>query len=81
MILLDTNVISEMMKSSPDTHAARVYGKILAKRKAIGRPLSVIDAQIAAVARSHGLALAMRNTSDFTDGDVTLINPFSGDGV
>jgi hypothetical protein len=137
MILLDTNVISEMMKQSPsakvmawidqqevmlvyistitvaelsygihalpkgkrrnliedafnktigeafkhrllsfDDVAAHIYGKIMGRRKALGRPLSILDGQIAAIALAHGAAIATRNTCDFTDCDLDLINPF-----
>lgn len=140
MILLDTNVMSELMKAKPDTaverwfllnedecalasvaigelaygvakledgarksrlaeqvaewrfhfagrsHAftmttAPIYGDLLAKARRGGRPMSVPDAQIAAIATEHGCALATRNLSDFTTVDLTLINPWQGDAV
>jgi len=40
-----------------DTHAAEEYGRIRAELKAKGRPIPSTDAQIAAVARSHGLTV------------------------
>jgi predicted nucleic acid-binding protein len=45
-------------------------------RKELGRPMSVPDGQIAAIARSSGLSIATRNTSDFEECGVDLINPF-----
>ena len=59
-----------------DWDAARMFAKIAAARHAQGRPIAEFDAQIAAVARSHGAALATRNTSDFEGCGVRLINPW-----
>lgn len=39
--------------------------------------MSVPDAQIAATAVSAGLALATRNTRDFGDIDLQLVDPFT----
>lgn len=137
MILLDTNIISEMMKQSPtpkviawmnaqeimqlvvstvtiaeiayglnalpqgnrrrsletafnqaiceafqhrilafDEPAAYLYGKIMGKRKLLGRPMSVPDGQIAAIALANSAAVATRNTGDFIECELNLINPF-----
>ena len=137
MILLDTNIISEMMKNTPDANviqwldtqevtelfitsitiaelsyginslpvgnrkqsletaftntvkeafkhrilffsdsAALFYGKIMSHRKKLGRPLSILDGQIAAIALSQTATLATRNIRDFSDCDLDLINPF-----
>ena len=59
-----------------DEAAARTYGEVMGLRKEIGRPMSVPDGQIAAIARSHGLKVATRNTSDFEHCGVELIDPF-----
>jgi predicted nucleic acid-binding protein len=53
-----------------------MFAQIAAARRALGRPIAEFDAQIAAVARSHGAALATRNTSDFEGCGVRLINPW-----
>ena len=60
-----------------DEAAARVYGPIRAHRKEMGRPMSTFDGQIAAIARVNHLALATRNTKDFEDCGLELINPFT----
>jgi predicted nucleic acid-binding protein len=136
VILLDTNVVSELMKSTPDravmvwmdavpgataflsavtqaeilygvalvpkgkrreglTHAAHTVletyfrGRILpfdsdaaealaAARREAGRPISQSDAQIAAIARSRGAALATRNVPDFQGCGIEIINPWTG---
>jgi predicted nucleic acid-binding protein len=59
-----------------DEAAARLYGEIMGLRKELGRPMSVPDGQIAAIARCHGLSVATRNTRGFEDCGVDLLNPF-----
>lgn len=59
-----------------DEAAARSYGEVMSLRKEIGRPMSVPDGQIVAIARSNGFMVATRNTSDFEDCGVDLIDPF-----
>lgn len=137
MIVLDTNIISEMMKKSPhhavvrwidqqdpmllfvttitiaeisygihalpngkrrvdienaftktmqegfkhrilsfDERAAHQYGLLMAHRKERGRPLSILDGQIAAIASVQSATVATRNMSDFSDCDLDLVNPF-----
>ena len=137
MIILDTNIISEMMKKSPnlnviswmdkqdatqlyitsvsiaeiayginvlpegnrrplledsfykaleaafkhrvlsfDEAAAHLYGKMMGHRKLLGRPLSMPDGQIAAIALMNNFSIATRNIKDFVDCEVSLINPF-----
>ncbi len=59
-----------------DEAAARSYGEVMGHRKELGRPMSVPDGQIAAIARSKRFMVATRNTNDFEDCGVELINPF-----
>ncbi|RWX50726.1 hypothetical protein VU01_12733 [Candidatus Electrothrix marina] len=59
-----------------DESAARAYAEIMGVCKEKGRPMSIPDGQIAAVARSNHLALATRNIRDFVNCEVELINPF-----
>lgn len=56
--------------------AAHLYGKIMSRRKEMGRPLSILDGQIAAIARAHNLTIATRNIRDFVECELELINPF-----
>ncbi len=138
MILLDTNVVSEFMKTSPDARvmawvntrakidfhlcapvvaeirygvaqipdgkrkdnllvacerleaetfaerilafdrrAAHGYGELGAMRRKAGKPISVMDAMIAAIALAHAMTLATRNLSDFEGLGVPLVDPFS----
>ncbi len=137
MIILDTNIISEMMKPSPkksvldwlndqesaslylttisvgeigygiralpagrrrqllsesfeallvaafenrilgfDETAARQYGETMSNHKEMGRPLSCLDGQIIAIARTNACAIATRNVRDFECCGLTIINPF-----
>lgn len=59
-----------------DEEAARAFPKIAASRRAQGRPITELDAQIAAIARSRGAILATRNTADFEGCGVRLVNPW-----
>ena len=59
-----------------DRAAALDYGEIMASRRQTGRPMNVVDGQIAAVARARGCALATRNITDFEDCGLELINPW-----
>jgi toxin FitB len=60
-----------------DLSAALQYGLVMSERRAKGRPLGVVDGQIAAVARSRGAAIATRNVRDFDGCGVKLVDPFA----
>jgi predicted nucleic acid-binding protein len=60
-----------------DSPAAVAFAEIAADRRQAGRPISQADAQIAAIARSRGAALATRNVPDFEGCGVEIINPWS----
>jgi hypothetical protein len=60
-----------------DGDAAHHFAEIAAGRRQAGRPISQIDAQIAAIARSRGANLATRNVGDFTDCGIAVINPWA----
>lgn len=59
-----------------DQAAARLYGEIAAARERAGRPIGAFDAQIAAIARSYDASVATRNTKDFEQTGVALVNPW-----
>lgn len=59
-----------------DASAADQYATLAAERRRAGRPISQFDAQIAAIASSHRMALATRNVSDFEGCGLTLTNPW-----
>lgn len=45
-------------------------------RETAGRPISIADAQIAAICRKLGATLATRNTGDFEDTGIKLLDPW-----
>ena len=59
-----------------DEPASRKYGEIMGTRKELGRPMSVPDGQIAAIARVSHLTIATRNITDFEQCGVELLDPF-----
>lgn len=59
-----------------DRHAAHEYGTLVPARLARGRPISIPDAQIAAIALAHGATLATRNVTDFEGIGIAVINPW-----
>jgi predicted nucleic acid-binding protein len=59
-----------------DERAAVRYAEIVTGRERAGRPVSPADAQIAAICRDLGAALATRNTADFEETGIQLINPW-----
>lgn len=59
-----------------DARAAEAYAGIVADRRAAGRPISVFDAQIAAIALANRLKVATRNAGDFEGCNVMLVDPW-----
>ena len=59
-----------------DSAATRDFANIVATRRRDGRPISHADAQIAAIARCHGAAVATRNVADFEGCNLNLHNPW-----
>lgn len=56
--------------------AAHLYAEVMGRRKAMGRPLAVLDGQIASIARANDLAIATRNVRDFEECGLEIVNPF-----
>jgi toxin FitB len=59
-----------------DEPAAQPYAHIVSGRERLGQPISVADAQIAAICRTVDATLATRNTDDFEDTGIETINPW-----
>jgi predicted nucleic acid-binding protein len=61
-----------------DGAAATVFSEIVSRRVRDGKPIGQADAQVAAIARSRGAALATRNVGDFQECGVRIVNPWAG---
>lgn len=59
-----------------DAAAAVHYADVVVEREHAGAPIAGFDAQIAAICRSRGAALATRNTVDFSRLGLALIDPW-----
>lgn len=59
-----------------DGWAAADYADIVASRERAGRPISMADAQIAAICRRWSAGLATRNVGDFRNTAVRVVNPW-----
>ncbi len=59
-----------------DEHAAPQYATIVSRRERLGRSIGIADAQIAAICRAASATLATRNTDDFEETGIELINPW-----
>jgi len=60
-----------------DEAAARLFASIVAFRGAAGRPISQMDAMIAAIVCSNRAVLSTRNTTDFDRCGIQVVNPWA----
>jgi predicted nucleic acid-binding protein len=59
-----------------ESDSARVFSRIAATRRALGKPISHADAQIAAIAQVRRAKLATRNIADFQDCGIDVVDPW-----
>lgn len=59
-----------------ESDAARMFSKIAADRRSIGRPISHADTQIAAIVRVRRAKLATRNGEDFEHCGIEIVDPW-----
>ena len=59
-----------------DERAANAFGALSSHRRALGRPISISDGYIAAIATVHAMPIVTRNVKDFEELGLQLINPF-----
>ena len=62
-----------------DTVAAQALADVNARATAAGNPISFADCAIAAMASAHGFMVATRNTRDFRDSGIEIINPWTAE--
>jgi predicted nucleic acid-binding protein len=55
---------------------AEHFAELVSHRLSIGRQIGEFDAQIAAIARRHDCAVVTRNTDDFQECGIEVINPW-----
>jgi len=60
-----------------DEAIAFAWGDVVAERERRGRPISTMDAFLAATARVRGLTLVTRNEADFDDTLPAIVNPWT----
>jgi toxin FitB len=62
-----------------DLPVAHAWGSITARRERAGRPISPIDAFIAATAEVHDLTLVTRDVAEFASAARSVLNPWAAD--
>ena len=60
-----------------DGAIADIWGRLVARCEALGRPLGASDAFVAATVEAHGLTLVTRNTRDFEPALKSVLNPWT----
>lgn len=61
-----------------DARAADRYAIVATTRELLGRPISVAEAQIAAICHARNARLATRNVKDFEDTGIDVVDPWQG---
>jgi len=62
-----------------DADVLLVWGRLAVRLEAQGRPISTVDALIAATCLHHSLILVSRNVSDFEAAGVAILDPWRQD--
>ena len=61
-----------------DEQAAYIFGDLASERERAGFNTDSVDLMIAAIVKSNHATIATRNTKDFKDCGIAIINPWSG---
>lgn len=59
-----------------DSAAATEHAHVVTRRNVLGRPITVLDAQIVSVCVTCGAVLAILNAKDYWGCGVELVNPW-----
>jgi toxin FitB len=62
-----------------DSEAALAFARIASAKRVAGRATTQVDTQIAAIAFAHGAAVATRNTVDFKNCGIVVLNPWGNE--
>jgi predicted nucleic acid-binding protein len=77
IIALNAAILGQMAIILPfSAHDAENYARVMDVRRRLGRRIEPLDAQIAAIALSQRAIVATRNTKDFDETGIELINPW-----
>lgn len=60
-----------------DLAATKMYADLMAHARATGNAISQADGYIAAIAATHGLAVASRDTAPFEAAGIDVMNPWT----
>jgi toxin FitB len=59
-----------------DLEAARAYASLMSAARARGLSISIVDGQIAAIAKANGFSVATRDEAPFRAAGLTVVNPW-----
>jgi toxin FitB len=59
-----------------DLAAANAYAEVVTVRESLGNPIDGFAAQVAAICRSQAATLATRNTKEFTNTGIAVVDPW-----
>ena len=59
-----------------DEAAAKTYAELIAAARARGHAIGILDGQIASIAKTHGFAVATKDTMPFEAAGLTVISPW-----
>src|SRR5260221_306592 len=74
--ILEDALVGKQPAAVPDSLAAPEFAAIVIDRRRLGRPINDFDAQIAAITRARSMSLATRDTRDFAETGVQIIDPW-----
>ncbi|NJL59019.1 MAG: type II toxin-antitoxin system VapC family toxin [Desulfobacteraceae bacterium] len=60
-----------------DLKVAEKWGELQGNAEKIGKPMSSVDSLLAATANVHKMAIVTRNESDFEEGEIRIVNPWT----